>query len=732
VLDEMTAGEGGDYSFVLGWRSLGEPELTPGLLESSQDEVRRLGLSYDGSKLVTMVTETSGKVVRDLATYNTMLYRGEGAGDFVEVGVSVPQAGEYEVVVGTLDYTGRGVAQVSVDERPVGDPMDMFTTEGVTRSEHSLGKLELERGDHTVRFTVAGKNAASDGYYLGIYGLGLYQAGEREQKPEVLPNRFRLLFPPDVPATLDRDTETLGKYLPINPHRDQALNIVEQSMSRELKAGETACFQNLFYATDTAPAREVELRRLNEHCALVKSGGELVLVGAGVEGTSVAAGPLQASGKLFCVSAARVILHDATASLNGRPLTADEKPDGAPVQQALEAAWNDAAVSAEEEANPWQGLPVLEQRWASDLPGAPLSLEACSGPDGLWLAVGVDSGPVQQFNAEGLAVGEMETGGPVHALCACDLDGDGTEELLVGSDDEHIYALDRGLNEVWKYRVPFLHEEQIWMWWTLGTSKVRKIHADDLNGDGKPELLLGVGNMRLHCLDSAGNELWRFRTDHGICTTIITADLFGEGKRRVLAGNGLTSSNGVCWVLDEHGEVLRRYFNDSWCTSLPAIAVGDLDGDGENTVLCGNNRGNLRAYAPASEYTEHLWIQNLTRPIRSLTIVPRQEGGVVAVGCDSGYLCAFDQAGEKAWGMPLSSAISHTVLVRRGGQAPWLAAGCKDGKVFLITPDGELGRMFDCGARLEDMIAADVDGDGAEEIVLVTSGPDRLYVLAVQ
>lgn len=120
---------------------------------------------------------------------------------------------------------------------------------------------------------------------------------------------------------------------------------------------------------------------------------------------------------------------------------------------------------------------------------------------------------------------------------------------------------------------------------------------------------------------------------------------------------------------------------------------------------------------------EPLWARNLTRPIRSLTIVPAESGGLVVVGSDSGYLCAFGQAGEKAWGMPVSSAISHTALVRRGEAEPWSAAGCRDGKVFLVTPEGRLVRLVDCGGRLEAAVTADLNADGTDEIAVATSAP---------
>ncbi len=731
ALDELTVEEEGDYSFVLGWRSLGKPRLEPGVFEATQDEVRTPGLFHEGGELVGAATDTSGKVLRHMADYEALLYRGEQEGDYVETRISVPEAGEYDLVVHTLDYTGRGIIQVSVDGQAIGQPIDDYLAGPPRRTETELDRMRLEAGDHAVRFTVVGKNPASDGYYFAICGVGLYEPGGRDEADRVARNRFRLLFPPDVPATLDHDTETLGKYLPPSPHRDQVLNIVEQTMTRALKPGEAACFQNLFHAEAGEAPRDVEFRRLNEHCALVKSGAEIVLIGIGVNGATVSLGPLEVSGKLFYIAPERVILQDATASLAGDALSAHEKPQAEPLRQALRAAWEAAEAPAGSRVDPWPDIRRLEGRWSVELPDRPLSLAAYTGPQAVCVAAGLASGKVTTVSADGSALGTFATDGPVHALCPCDLDEDGIQEMLVGSDDEHVYALGADLAELWKQKIPFLREEQIWMWWTLDSSKVRRIHADDIDGDGRPELLLGVGNMRLHCLDNTGQELWRFRTDHGICTTITTSDVFGEGKRRVLAGNGLTSSSGTCWVLDEEGNVLQRYYNGSWCTSLPAITVGDLAGDGQNTVFCGNNRGDVRAYPGVQGKAEQLWVRNLTRPIRSLTIVPAESGGLLVVGSDSGYLCAFDQAGEKAWGLPVSSAISHTALVRRGEAEPWLAAGCRDGKVFLATPEGRLVGLLDCGGRLEDAITADLDADGVDEIVVATSAPHRLHVAAL-
>ncbi|MBM4047435.1 MAG: PQQ-like beta-propeller repeat protein, partial [Planctomycetes bacterium] len=557
-------------------------------------------------------------------------------------------------------------------------------------------------------------------------------------------NRFHLRFPPDVPATLDHDTETLGRYLPPSRLYKPVLNVVEQSMSRRLDKGQSACFQNLFYAATSERPKTFELRRLNDHCALIQSGAGLALIGASADKAEAKVGALEASGPFFFVSESRCVLAEGAKMA---------KLDGPAIRSALAQAWQDLARSAPVKASrpserPGDGSPTtkLQVKAKAELPSPPLVVAVSTAG----VLVGGEDGVVRRYDASGKLTGQFKTAGPVHTICPADLDGNGKQEILVGSDDEHVYALNADLTERWRYKVPFLREEQIWLWWTLGSSKVRKAHAADLNGDGKPEILLGVGNMRLHCLDASGKELWRFRTDHGIPTTILTTDVFGDGNVRVLIGNGLLSSAGTCWVLDERGKLLQSCVNDGWCTRLPSVAVADLDRDGVKTLFCGNNRGNLRAWAVKPASREPLWLRNLAGTINSLTVVPRPQhaSDLLAVGSDSGYLAAFDEKGEKAWGLPLSSAIVKTGLLRspqlvggeprtssglqrtgRDSDPPLVVAGCRDGKLFVVSADGKLAALFDCQGRLRDLLCADVDGDGYRKVIVVTSGPNCLWVL---
>ena len=390
------------------------------------------------------------------------------------------------------------------------------------------------------------------------------------------------------------------------------------------------------------------------------------------------------------------------------------------VSRVLEAEWNRSQVKDKPGAMPaaWAGVPPLKEAWRTAIPGTPLAVAARHRGDAHTIVATDRAGVTTEIDSGGSPVATFTTGAAAHALACKDLDGDGRDEVLVGSDDEHIYALKGDLELLWKYRVPFMRKEQPWMWWTLSTSKVRALRAADITGDGRPEVLAGVGNMRFHVLDRVGVPLWHFRTDHGTPTTIVAADLYNEGKRRAIVGMGLSASNGYCRVLDEDGVLLATYYNDPWCTNLKAIAVGDLNHDGTNTIFCGNNRGNLRGYTATGPTKgverEPAWMHNLAGDIRSILLLPAQ--GLAVAASDSGYLSAFRENGEKAWGLPLSSAITRVVSIELEAE-PHIVATCKDGKVFVLSAEGKLSRFFDCGEQLVDVTPL---GDGSPDLAVIT------------
>ncbi len=730
VLDELLAREAGDYSCVLGWRSVGAPLLEPGCLRVAQDDTSGAVATLNGKALSDAVTGHSGEIVYHAGDVDALFCVADDEGDWVDIRCVVPRAADYALTITPWRHQLRGIVAIDIDGRRVGEPIDMYG-DGARDEPVSVGTVHLEGGAHVMRLTVTGKNPAAEGYPFGVRRASFLLAGAAAQAAPRR-NRFVLAYPADVTTSFDRDTAALAQYLPQSEHHDQALNILEQSANWHLGPGEAGCFLNVFAAVAGDDTRDLQVRRINKHCCLLNDGRELWLLGAGVDGAEVEIAGLRASGRAFCIGATRTVLCEAEATLGGARLAPGERALDAGTANALSRAWEQLSSASSAERPPWADAPALRSSTLASLPGVALCGCIRQAPGGPRVVLGLDDGAVLEINAQGAVTARYQTGGPVHTLCPVDLDGDGRQELLAGSDDEHLYAFAERLSLLFSRQIPFLADEQPWLYWTLRSAKVRKVHADDINGDGKPELLLGVGNMRLHCLNSGGEELWRFRTDHGTCDTVITADLYGDGRRLVIAANGLTSSSGTVWVLDADGKVLQSYRHAPWGSSTPALAVVDLAGNGTNTLLCGNTQGNVSAWPPVQDERapQKLWLHNLTRPVRALLPLVAEGGaGEVAVGSDSGYLSAFSAAGDKLWGVPLSAAVTRLVGVDDGVDGRRLAAGCADGTIFCLDTEGRVLGLARCGGRLRDLMAADIDGDGAVELVAITSDPGAASII---
>jgi len=76
---------------------------------------------------------------------------------------TVPARGGYAVLARIGVGPDHGVVQPAIDGRPLGERVDGYAR-AVGRSEElMLGRVGLAQGDHTVTFTVVGKNTAATG-----------------------------------------------------------------------------------------------------------------------------------------------------------------------------------------------------------------------------------------------------------------------------------------------------------------------------------------------------------------------------------------------------------------------------------------------------------------------------------------------------------------------------------------------------------------------------------------
>ncbi len=317
----------------------------------------------------------------------------------------------------------------------------------------------------------------------------------------------------------------------------------------------------------------------------------------------------------------------------------------------------------------------------ADLDGFPdIAAVSWTGSLYLWSAEGVvKPGFPKNLNVQGLA-----TPNPLGSVAMADVDGDGTLELFcsVGAvlfafhpDGTELLDGDNNPATTGVFKVTSTPT-------SYGTPALR-----DLNGDGRPEIIAGMRDGRVHVFEATTSavELPGFPvvTGGSITASPAVGDLDNDGSPDIVVG----SSSGNMFALKADGTPVP-----GWPKSIALLqdldsspALGDLTGDGIPDVVCGASNGRV-----------HAW---------------RNDGTILP-----GFpVLILDSQGAA---VPLRS--SPCLVDIDGDGTPEILIGDQIGRLHGIRADGAPLPGFPVRAdnAIEGAPAAwDLDGDGLTEIV---------------
>ncbi len=178
-----------------------------------------------------------------------------------------------------------------------------------------------------------------------------------------------------------------------------------------------------------------------------------------------------------------------------------------------------------------------------------------------------------------------------------DLDGDGTDDLVIATGAYYIVALNiRNQSLIWAYKMrPFS---------TLDTPKrYASPVLTDLNGDRIPDVITGWANGKVVALNGRSGELiWEHRTgeDNRIISSLALADFNKDMVMDAVA----CGESGSMVILDGRVEAEQRVISNeifvrSAVTSSPV--VGDINGDGYLEIIITAVNNNLLAYTTPTQ-----------------------------------------------------------------------------------------------------------------------------------
>lgn len=182
---------------------------------------------------------------------------------------------------------------------------------------------------------------------------------------------------------------------------------------------------------------------------------------------------------------------------------------------------------------------------------------------------------IQGFDAEGLELFWTVTGDNVSAMAFCDADGDGANELLVGSDD---------------YEIRIFRNEDV-VSETTETEKIVDLCPIHLTRYG---YALANGTVGVY---NRSTRVWRVKSKTPV-NCIESFDLDADGAPELLAG----WQSGKFEVRnDVNGELI---YKDAFPSAVSAIVKGDYRMDGRVEVIACAVDGEVRGYLPVEVSAE--------------------------------------------------------------------------------------------------------------------------------
>ncbi len=311
------------------------------------------------------------------------------------------------------------------------------------------------------------------------------------------------------------------------------------------------------------------------------------------------------------------------------------------------------------------------------------------------LIIGTDEGEVIVLTSKGKRLSSYSVKERIRSLEIGDIDGDGENEVLIGSASGDVYALgltllreklQKQFLDNWIESIAILHPPHTSsLEVVLGTRQTKEIqiyqgdfdkackcftipqgvqslYTYDINDDGTEEILAGFLDRGVYAYTCEGDYIWQYDTKDRI-KAIFVYDIDHDGKVEILVG----SEDRNIHVLDNQGNLLWRYDTQH---RVLALAILDVDRDGEVKIFVGSGNGQLSVLNSRGDL---LWRFQANDRIRSILIEDINKDGLMelVIGTEDRLymLQLLDQRQleeeiEKRWQDLLTQQSSEEILQR--------------------------------------------------------------------
>jgi outer membrane protein assembly factor BamB len=594
-----------------------------------------------------------------LGGINIMLLRGTEPGQWLEMPFELAEDAEGEVIVDLVDYRDRAVVRFMLDGEPVGEEYAHYSEDAAT-TRVTLGTHSLAAGEHQLRVEVVRKNPGAAIANIGLGGLMIKSAGASDT---AAPGIYAI-----APSKL------------VNGLRSGS--VVTMQWFGAAREGEHVRFFSLIGPdTNTAPLRCYELT--DQAAALALPQPALAVAGSypGIEA------------ELAIVASDHLYGHGLVSAGVGTPLVSASAP--------VEIDWDFATgemyvVTSAETTSLMMRLAAPDAALRHVLTGVKPGASPAEALAGL--LVEGEARRAEQIAAA--TTGDQQTTPELAQTTSAQVGEAVKQMLVVPGDDERTYVAAGQTVHV------FEGGDEVQTLQTDGT--IRKIHW-------WPEyelLLVGCDNEEVVAFNRAGERAWVFTSEmdpavfraaktywfksaashKGIWG--VTTGEFLDGKTQAFVGSACTLE-----IIDEHGKLVERMaqfwgdphvfqFVDAPDGSINLLAARRINGT--HRVIVTNNQTLNQSrgfnYVPAG----HTYV-----------------GGWCSMNRYHLFYEDLDGDGVKEVISEVNGSWNRVSVWDAAGTPKW---------------DASFGPGKKATARnMRDLVIADLDGDGKQEIITCTS-----------
>lgn len=302
-----------------------------------------------------------------------------------------------------------------------------------------------------------------------------------------------------------------------------------------------------------------------------------------------------------------------------------------------------------------------------------------------------------------------------------DINNDGTSEIVIGTKEGDLLAIDANAQLLWKYSIneAVSDVDQMFMDQEIINSINSEPVVAPINPNGTPCILFGTELGFLYCLNTQGQLLWKFQCEGAIRGSVLIADVDMDGNAEIIFG----STDKHVYILNNQGKLIERFEQSAPIQSTP----GFFDGQ----IVVGLTDGNLVSLTTKGEQKWVFKTGGMITATPAFEKLSSTAEHVVIIGSTDNNLYCLDINGELIWTYETKGAIyskATLVDINNDGKLEILVGSC-DNNVHAVTDKGQKLWTYETDFWVvSSPVAFDIDNDGKLEII-VGSYDHNIYVL---